>query len=135
MDTINIEILKRKITFLFFKNPKKVFNIKQINSFAAVRINERELYKILYSISRQNYINYLGRGKFTFNRFTNYQIGKILKGKKKIINLETSMEYKITKSQKTGFFPDDIVYYHFDKRERIKIASLKQRELKNMLVS
>lgn len=130
MNTINIEILKRKITFLFFKNPKKVFNIKQINSFAAVRINERELYKILYSISRQNYINYLGRGKFTFNRFTNYQIGKILKGKKKIINLETSMEYKITKSQKTGFFPDDIVYYHFDKRERIKIASLKRRELK-----
>ena len=130
MNTINTEILKRKITFLFFENPKKIFNVKQINSFADVRIDERELYKILYSISRKKYIIDLGRGKFSFNSFTNYQTGKILKGKKKIINLETSIEYKLTKSQKTGFFPDDIVYYHFDKRERIKIASLKQRELK-----
>ena len=130
MFKINIEILERKITFLFFENPKKIFNIKQISSFSAIKINEREIYKILYSISRKNYIKDLGRGKFCFNKHSNFQIGKILRGKKKIIDLETSKEYKLTKSQKTGFFPEDIVYYHFDKRERIKIASLKQRELK-----
>ena len=130
MFKIIIEILERKITFLFFENPKKIFNIKQISSFSAIKINEREIYKILYSISRKNYIKDLGRGKFCFNKHSSFQIGKILRGKKKIIDLETSKEYKLTKSQKTGFFPEDIVYYHFDKRERIKIASLKQRELK-----
>ena len=130
MQRIIRDILDKKITFMFFENRKKTYNIKQIKHFFSVKIDERELYKTLYDISRKGYIKELGRGRFSFNKNRTYQIGKILRGKKKIIDLETSYEYKLPKSQKTGLFPDDIVYYHFDKRERVKIASLKQRELK-----
>ena len=115
---------------MFFENRKKTYNIKQIKHFVSVKIDERELYKALYDISRKGYIKELGRGRFSFNKNRNYQTGKVLRGKRKIIDLKTSYEYKLSKSQKTGLFPDDIVYYHFDKRERVKIASLKQRELK-----
>ena len=115
---------------MFFENRKKTYNIKQIKHFVSVKIDERELYKALYDISRKGYIKELGKGRFSFNKNRNYQTGKVLRGKRKIIDLETSYEYKLPKSQKTGLFPDDIVYYHFDKRERVKIASLKQREVK-----
>ena len=130
MQRIIRDILDKKITFMFFENRKKTYNIKQIKHFVSLKIDERELYKTLYDISRKGYIKELGRGRFSFNKNRTYQIGKILRGKKKIIDLETSYEYKLSKSQKTGLFPDDIVYYHFDKRERVKIASLKQREVK-----
>ena len=130
MQRISREILDKKITFMFFENRKKTYNIKQIKHFISVKIDERELYKTLYDISRKGYIKELGRGRFSFNKNRNYQTGKVLRGKRKIIDLKTSYEYKLSKSQKTGLFPDDIVYYHFDKRERVKIASLKQREVK-----
>ena len=130
MQRISREILDKKITFMFFENRKKTYNFKQIKHFISVKIDERELYKTLYDISRKGYIKELGRGRFSFNKNRTYHTGKILRGKKKIIDLETSYEYKLPKSQKTGLFPDDIVYYHFDKRERVKIASLKQREVK-----
>ena len=130
MQRISREILDKKIAFMFFENRKKTYNIKQIKHFVSVKIDERELYKALYDISRKGYIKELGRGRFSFNKNRNYQTGKVLRGKRKIIDLETSYEYKLPKSQKTGLFPDDIVYYHFDKRERVKIASLKQREVK-----
>ena len=130
MQRISREILDKKITFMFFENRKKTYNIKQIKHFVSVKIDERELYKALYEISRKGYIKELGKGRFSFNKNRNYQTGKVLRGKRKIIDLETSYEYKLPKSQKTGLFPDDIVYYHFDKRERLKIASLKQREVK-----
>ena len=130
MQRISREILDKKIKFMFFENRKKTYNIKQIKHFVSVKIDERELYKALYDISRKGYIKELGRGRFSFNKNRNYQTGKVLRGKRKIIDLKTSYEYKLSKSQKTGLFHDDIVYYHFDKRERVKIASLKQREVK-----
>ena len=129
MQRINLEILERKITYLFFENPKKTYNLKQIKYFVGVKMDERDLLKILYSISRKNYIKELGRGKFSFNKNKQYKTGKVLRRKKKIVDLESSVEFKITRSQKTGLFPEDIVYYLIDKRERVNIASLKHREL------
>ena len=129
MQRINLEILERKIAFLFFENPKRTYNIKQIKYFVGANIDDRDLYKILYSISRKDYIKELGRGKFSFNKNKRYKTGKVLRRKKKIVDLESSIEFKITKSQKTGLFPDDIVYYLIDKRDRVQIASLKHREL------
>jgi len=129
MQRINLEILERKITFLFFENPKKTYNLKQIKYFVGAKIEERDLLKILHSISRKNYIKEHGRGKFSFNKNKLYKTGKILRKKKKIIDLESSVEFKLTKSQKTGLFPEDIVYYLIDKRDRVNIASLKHREL------
>ena len=67
---INSEILERKLTVLFFENPKKTYNLKQIKYFVGAKIEERDLLKILYSISRKNYINEYGRGKFSFNKKT-----------------------------------------------------------------
>ena len=129
MQRINLEILERKIAFLFFENPKKTYNIKQIKYFVGANIDDRDLYKILYSISRKDYIKELGRGKFSFNKNKRYKTGKVLRRKKKIVDLESSIEFKLTKSQKTGLFPDDIVYYLIDRRDRVQIASLKHREL------
>ena len=126
---INSEILERKLTFLFFENPKKTYNLKQIKYFVGAKMEERDLLKILYSISRKNYINEYGRGKFSFNKNKQYKTGKVLRRKKKIVDLESSTEYKLTKSQKTGLFPNDIVYYLIDKRDRVNVASLKHREL------
>ncbi len=68
MQRINLEILERKITFLFFENPKKTYNLKQIKYFVGAKIEERDLLKILHSISRKNYIKQHGRGKFSFNK-------------------------------------------------------------------
>ena len=129
MQRINLEILERKIAFLFFENPKRTYNIKQIKYFVGANIDDRDLYKILYSISRKDYIKELGRGKFSFNKNKRYKTGKVLRRKKKIVDLESSIEFKLTKSQKTGLFPDDIVYYLIDRRDRVQIASLKHREL------
>ena len=129
MQDLNLEILERKITYLFFENIKRTFNIKQIKYFVGAKIDDRSLYKILNSICRNDYIKELGRGKYSFNKNKKYKTGKILRRKKKIIDLETSTELKLTKSQKTGFFENDIVYYLIDRRERVKIASLKHREL------
>jgi len=126
---INSEILERKLTFLFFENPKKTYNLKQIKYFVGAKMDERDLLKILYTISRKNYINEVGRGKFSFNKNKQYKIGKVLRRKKKIVDLESSTEYNLTKSQKSGLFPNDIVYYLIDKRDRVNVASLKHREL------
>ena len=129
MQRINLEILERKITFLFFENPKKTYNLKQIKYFVGAKIEERDLLKIIHSISRKNYIKEHGRGKFSFNKNKQYKKGKILRRKKKIVDLDSSVEYKLTKSQKSGLFPNDIVYYLIDKKDRVNVASLKHREL------
>ena len=47
MQKINSEILERKITFLFFENPKRTFNVKQIKYFIGAKINDQEFFKIL----------------------------------------------------------------------------------------
>ena len=126
---INTEILERKLTFLFFENPKKTYNLKQIKYFVGAKMEERDLLKILYSISRKNYINEHGRGKFSLNKNKQYKTGKVLRRKKKILDLENSEEFKLTRSQKHGLLPNDIVYYLIDKKERVNVASLKHREL------
>ena len=129
MQRINLEILERKLTFLFFENPKKTYNLKQIKYFVGAKIDEKDLLKILYSISRKNYINEYGRGKFSLNKNKQYKTGKVLRRKKKILDLETSAEFKLTRSQKHGLLPNDIVYYLIDKKDRVNVASLKYREL------
>ena len=77
MQKINSEILERKITFLFFENPKRTFNIKQIKYFIGAKINDQEFFKILFSIARKGYIVDAGRGKYTFNKNKKYLIVKI----------------------------------------------------------
>ena len=129
MQRINLEILERKLTFLFFENPKKTYNLKQIKYFVGAKMEERDLLKIIHSISRKNYINEYGRGKFSLNKNKQYKTGKVLRRKKKILDLETSAEFKLTRSQKHGLLPNDIVYYLIDKKDRVNVASLKYREL------
>ena len=129
MQRINLEILEKKLTFLFFENPKKTYNLKQIKNFVGAKMEERDLLKILHSISRKNYINEYGRGKFSFNTNKQYKTGKVLRRKKKIVDIESSQEFKLTRSQKHGLFPNDIVYYLIDKKDRVNVASLKHREL------
>ena len=53
MFKINTDILEKKITFLFFENPKKTFNLKQIKYFIGTKIEERDLMKILFSVLRK----------------------------------------------------------------------------------
>ena len=68
MQDLNLEILERKITYLFFENIKRTFNIKQIKYFVGAKIDDRPLYKILNSICRNDYIKEIGRGKYSFNK-------------------------------------------------------------------
>ncbi len=129
MKKINSEILERKITFLFFENPKRTFNVKQIKYFIGAKINEQEFFKILFSIARKGYIVDGGRGKYTYNKNKKYLVGKISRRAKHLIDLDTSTEFKITKKEKAGLLQDDLVYYWVDKKSNIRIASLKHREL------
>ena len=129
MQKINSEILERKITFLFFENPKKTFNLKQIRYFIGVKINDRDLMSMLFSILRKDYIKEFGRGKYTYNKNKKFLVGVIKKRVKTLVDIETSTEFKLTKSEKTGFLEGDLVYYWIDKKRRIRIASLKSREL------
>ena len=130
MKKINLEILEKKIVFIFFQNPKKTFNSKQLKAFIGFKINESDFFKIMNSICRENYIINLGRGKYKFDSRRKYFTGKIVNKKRGLIDLETSTEFKITKREKPGLFDDDIVYYWIDRRNKIRIASLKIRELK-----
>jgi len=129
MFKINTDILEKKITFLFFENPKKTFNLKQIKYFIGAKIEERDLMKVLFSILRKDYIKESGRGKYIYNRNKRYLVGIIKKRVKALVDVETSTEFKLTKKEKTGFLEGDLVYYWIDKKEKIRIASLKDREL------
>ena len=126
---INTEILERKITFLFFENPKRTFNIKQIKYFAGSKTTDQDLAKVLYSIARKGYIVDGGRGKYAYNKNKKYLVGKLTKRNKYLIDLETSTEFKLSKKDKYGLLPEDIVYYWFDKKGTIKVAALKHRDL------
>ena len=130
MQKINSEILERKITFLFFENPKRTFNVKQIKYFIGAKINDQEFFKILFSIARKGYIVDGGRGKYIYNKNKKYLVGKITRRVKLLIDLDTSTEFKISKKEKAGLLQDDLVYYWIDKKSKIRIASLKYRELK-----
>ena len=126
---INLEILERKITYLFFENRKKAFNIKQIKYFAGKKTDSKDLLKILFSIARKEYIVDQGRGKYTYNKNKKYLVGKLSRRNKFLIDLETSTEFKLSKKDKYGLLPNDLVYYYIDKKGSIKVASLKHREL------
>ena len=113
-----------------FSESKKIFNSKQLKAFIGFKINESDFLKLMNSVSRENYIINLGRGKYKFDSRRKYLTGKIINKKRALIDLETSTEFKITKREKLGLFDDDIVYYWIDRRHKIRIASLKTRELK-----
>ncbi len=100
MQKINSEILERKITFLFFENPKRTFNVKQIKYFIGAKINDQEFFKILFSIARKGYIVDGGRGKYTYNKNKKYLVGKISRRVKHLIDLDTSTEFKISKKKR-----------------------------------
>ena len=85
--------------------------------------------KMLFSVLRKDYIKESGRGKYIYNKNKKYLVGIIKKRVKTLVDIETSIEFKLTKSEKTGFLEGDIVYYWVDKKEKIRIASLKDREL------
>ena len=68
MFKINTEILEKKITFLFFENPKKTFNLKQIKYFIGTKIEERVFMKMLFSVLIKDYIKESGRGKYIYNK-------------------------------------------------------------------
>ena len=125
MKKINLEILEKKIVFIFFQNPKKTFNSKQLKAFIGFKIKESDFFKIMNSICRENYIINLGRGKYKFDSRRKYLTGKIVNKKRVLIDLETSTEFKITKREKPGLFDDDIVYYWIDRRNKIIIPFCK----------
>ena len=45
MKKINLEILEKKIVFIFFQNPKKTFNSKQLKAFIGFKIKESDFFK------------------------------------------------------------------------------------------
>ena len=100
-----------------------------MNLFIGTKIEERDLMKMLFSVLRKDYIKESGRGKYIYNKNKRYLVGIIKKRVKTLVDIETSIEFKLTKSEKTGFLEGDIVYYWIDKKEKIRIASLKDREL------
>ena len=98
MFKINTEILEKKITFLFFENPKKTFNLKQIKYFIGTKIEERDLMKMLFSVLRKDYIKEFGRGKYIYNKNKRYLVGIIKKRVKTLVDIETSVEFKLSKN-------------------------------------
>ena len=101
MQKINSEILERKITFLFFENPKRTFNVKQIKYFIGTKINDQEFFKILFQLQEKDIVDG-GRGKYTYNKNKKYLVGKITRRVKHLIDIDTSAEFKISKKEKAG---------------------------------
>ena len=126
MKKIIPEILTKKILHLFFKNKRKTFNLKQINFFIGNVLDIKFLKSILYEFVKYGFLSNTGNDKFRLSKTFRFLKGRI--SKRKVIDLETGLEFKPRRSELKGLFEGELVYYFINKREQIRILTFYNRE-------
>lgn len=126
MKKIIPEILTKKILHLFFKNKRKTFNLKQINFFIGNVLDIKFLKSILYEFVKYGFLSNTGNDKFRLSKTFRFLKGRI--SKRKVIDLETGLEFKPRRSELKGMFEGELVYYFINKREQIRILTFYNRE-------
>ena len=126
MKKIIPEILTKKILHLFFENKRKTFNLKQINFFIGNVLDIKFLKSILYEFVKYGFLSNTGNDKFRLSKTFRFLKGRI--SKRKVIDLETGLEFKPRRSELKGLFEGELVYYFINKREQIRILSFYNRE-------
>tara|TARA_A100001011_G_scaffold28856_1_gene28037 strand:+ start:30754 stop:32835 length:2082 start_codon:yes stop_codon:yes gene_type:complete len=126
MKRIIPEILTKKILHLFFENKKKTFNLKQINFFISNVLDIKFLKSILYEFTKYGFLSNAGNDKFRLSKTFRFLKGRI--SKRKVIDLETGLEFKPRRSELKGLFEGELVYYYINKREQIRILTFYNRE-------
>ena len=126
MKKIIPEILTKKILHLFFENKRKTFNLKQINFFIGNVLDIKFLKSILYEFVKYGFLSNTGNDKFRLSKTFRFLKGRI--SKRKVIDLETGLEFKPRRSELKGMFEGELVYYFINKREQIRILTFYKRE-------
>ena len=126
MKKIIPEILTKKILHLFFENKRKTFNLKQINFFIGNVLDIKFLKSILYEFVKYGFLSNTGNDKFRLSKTFRFLKGRI--SKRKVIDLETGLEFKPRRSELKGLFEGELVYYFINKREQIRILTFYNRE-------
>ena len=126
MKKIIPEILTKKILHLFFENKRKTFNLKQINFFIGNVLDIKFLKSILYEFVKYGFLSNTGKDKFRLSKTFRFLKGRI--SKRKVIDLETGLEFKPRRSELKGMFEGELVYYFINKREQIRILTFYKRE-------
>ena len=126
MKRIIPEILTKKILYLFFENKKKTFNLKQIKFFIGNVLNIKFLKPILYEFVKYGYLSNAGNDKFRLSKSFKFYKGRI--NRRTLIDLETGVEFKPRRSELKGLFEGELVYYHINKREQIRVLTFYNRE-------
>jgi ribonuclease R len=126
MKRIIPEILTKKILHLFFENRKKTFNLKQIKFFTGNVLEIKLLKPILYEFVKYGYLSNAGNDKFRLSKSFKFFKGRI--NRRTLIDLETGVEFKPRRSELKGLFEGELVYYHINKREKIRILTFYNRE-------
>ena len=126
MKKIIPEILTKKILHLFFENKRKTFNLKQINFFIGNVLDIKFLKSILYEFAKYGFLSNTGNDKFRLSKTFRFLKGRI--SKRKVIDLETGLEFKPRRSELKGMFEGELVYYFINKREQIRILTFYKRE-------
>ena len=126
MKKIIPEILTKKILHLFFENRKKTFNLKQIKFFIGNVLDIKLLKPILYEFVKYGYLSNAGNDKFRLSKSFKFYKGRI--NRRTLIDLETGVEFKPRRSELKGLFEGELVYYHINKREQIRVLTFYNRE-------
>ena len=126
MKKIIPEILTKKILHLFFENKRKIFNLKQINFFIGNVFDIKFLKSILYEFTKYGFLSNTGNDKFRLSKTFRFLKGRI--SKRKVIDLETGLEFKPRRQELKGLFEGELVYYFINKREQIRILTFYNRE-------
>lgn len=126
MKRIIPEILTKKILHLFFENRKKTFNLKQIKFFTGNVLDIKLLKPVLYEFVKYGYLSNAGNDKFRLSKSFKFLKGRI--NRRTLIDLETGVEFKPRRSELKGLFEGELVYYHINKREKIRILTFYNRE-------
>ena len=112
MKKIIPEILTKKILHLFFKNKRKTFNLKQINFFISNVLDIKFLKPILYEFVKYGFLSNTGNDKFRLSKTFRFLKGRI--SKRKVIDLETGLEFKPRRSELKGLFEGECVIWMQD---------------------
>ena len=126
MKKIIPEILTKKILHLFFENRKKTFNLKQIKFFIGNVLDIKLLKPILYEFVKYGYLSNAANDKFRLSKSFKFYKGRI--NRRTLIDLETGVEFKPRRSELKGLFEGELVYYHINKREQIRVLTFYNRE-------
>ena len=126
MKKIIPEILTKKILHLFFENRKKTFNLKQIKFFIGNVLDIKLLKPILYEFVKYGYLSNAANDKFRLSKSLKFYKGRI--NRRTLIDLETGVEFKPRRSELKGLFEGELVYYHINKREQIRVLTFYNRE-------